>query len=175
VDSFEKQTKWVTGLNEIRGKKGIIPPGKDAKPEDIKSFADQVYDLLGRPKEGKYNFTLPEGSKDEAYSDEFMNGLADIAFESGMSEQGFQKLVDKIATSYNEQLAEWSKFVEETKKKLGEDRMEDKGDASLKTKADLHDEAKAKRIEAENLYRKGDYKGAERLKQESDDLYSRLA
>ena len=29
VDSFDKQTSWVNGLNELRGKKSLTPPGED--------------------------------------------------------------------------------------------------------------------------------------------------
>lgn len=175
VDSFEKQTKWVKNLESALGKKGIIPPGENATDEEKAAFRDQVYGQLGRPEDGAYDFDLPEGSNQEAYSDEFLNELAGVAYENGMTTEGFQKLINTIAGAYNQQLAEWQKYVEDVNAKLGEDKMDDSSDNSVRPDPDsIHDEAKTKLFEANNLFREGKYKEAERMRAEANELYNKL-
>jgi hypothetical protein len=174
VDSFEKQEKWVSGLNSLIGKKGIIPPDESASDEDKAKYRDTLMKELGRPDAGEYEFVLPEGSKGDYYTDDFMNGLADIAYKSGMSNQAFQDVVNYIASSFNNVVGEWDKTISEINKKLGEDKIADNSTASTSSKADIHQEAKAKRIQAEELYRKGDFKGAQMLKSQADELYAKL-
>lgn len=174
VDSFEKQEKWISGLNTLIGKKGIIPPDENAAPEDKQKYRETLMKELGRPETGEYEFSLPEGSKGDYYTDDFMNGLADIAFKNGMSQEGYQDVVNYIATGFNGVLAQWEKTIGEINKKLGEDKMSDGGDTKQSSKADIHQAAKAKMIEANELHRKGDYKGAQLLKQQADELYAKL-
>ncbi len=174
VNSFEAQEKWISNLNSAIGKKGIIPPDEKASDEEKAAYREKLYTELGRPQDGTYEFTLPEGSKSEYYTDEFMNGLADVAFKSGMSAEGYQQLVNFIGTGFNSVLAEWEKTIGEINKKLGEDKMDDSSNTSTQSKDDMHQEARKKMIEANNLYRKGDFKGAALLKKQADDLYSRL-
>jgi hypothetical protein len=103
-----------------------------------------------------------------------MNGLADIAFKSGMSNEGFQEVVNYIATGFNSVLSEWEKTIGEINKKLGEDKINDSAETKTNNKGEVHQAAKAKLIEASELYRKGDFKGAQLLKQQADELYSKI-
>ncbi len=75
VDSFEKQSKWVGGLNSLIGKKGIIPPSEGASEDDIAKFKDEVFKHLGRPEAGEYEFDLPEGIAEEYVSQDFLDEL----------------------------------------------------------------------------------------------------
>lgn len=176
VDSFEKQISWVKGLNEIKGKKGLLKPAETATEAEKKAYQDALYKELGRPDDGKYDYELPEGSDDSFYSDEVINKLATVAFDNGMSAEGFQKLINTIAEPYNAMIKDWGVQVTKLKEKLGEDKIDDDStNGSAVTKDSIHDEARTKRIEAEALHRKGDYKAATRLKAEADALYARLA
>jgi hypothetical protein len=174
VDSFEKQEKWISGLNTLIGKKGILPPDENAPDEDKQKYRETLMKELGRPDTGEYEFALPEGSNNEYYTDDFMNGLADIAYKNGMSQQGYQDVVNYLASGFNGVLTQWEKTIGEINSKLGEDKMSDNAETKTNHKAEVHQAAKAKMIEANDLYRKGDYKGAQLMKQQADELYSKL-
>jgi hypothetical protein len=174
VDSFEAQEKWISNLNSLVGKRGIVAPDENATDEDRQKYRETLMKELGRPDTGEYEFVLPEGSNGEYYTDDFMNGLADVAFKNGMSQEGYQDVVNYVATGFNEVLKQWEKTIEGINKKLGEDKISDAGDNKQSNKADIHQAAKAKLIEANELYRSGDYKGASLLKQQADELYSKL-
>lgn len=177
VDSFDKQVKWVANLNSAIGKKGLIRPDEKATDEEKRSYRDSLLKEMGRPDDGKYEFELPEGSKDEYYSDDFLNGLALVAYENGMSKDGFQKLLAAIATPFNGLVSQWETQLGDLKKKIGsEDRMDDGANNNkvTVTREQVREEARAKAIEAEALFRQGNYNAATRLKSEATELYNRM-
>lgn len=178
VDSFDKQTKWVAGLNTALGKKGLVRPSDDATEEAKTAYKDAILKEMGRPDDGKYEFDLPEGSKDEYYSEEFLGGLAKVAYDSGMDQKGFQNLVDAIAKPYNEFMTGLEKQLMEIKAKIGEeDKIDDNADnVEVKlSKEQVHEQARQKLIEANDLHRKGNYNQAIKLKNEAQELYNQVA
>lgn len=175
VDSFEKQGKFINHLNTQLGKKGLIPPADDASDEDKQKFKDDVYNTLGRPEDGVYDFDLPEGSNDKYYTDEFLNGLAGVAFDSGVSAEGFQKLVDFMGTNFNEVVKEFENKFSEISKKLGEDKVDDGANAtSTVSKDSVRDQARVKKTEARTLHKQGKFAEAKRMDKEANELYTKL-
>lgn len=175
VDSFEKQTQWVRNMEGLIGKKGIIPPGENAKPEEKAKFAEQVYDILGRPKDGKYEYELPEGSDEKAYSDEFFGSLATVAHKYGMSNEGFNELVKTIAGAYNQQLSEWRTLYGELQEKLKPDTMNDLAlPTTSQTHEDMHAEAVRTLNRAAEEFSKGNRKVAEELQAKARNMYANL-
>lgn len=175
VDSFDAQEKWISGLNSAIGKKGILPPSEDATDEEKAKFKEDIYDQLGRPKDGSYDFDLPEGSKDEYYTDDFLNGLAQVAHKYGMNQEGFQEMMSHIGQTFNSVVKEWEGQVSSIKEKLGEDKLDDSGaiNKPVYSKATLHEQARTKAIEAQQQYLDGNYSVAEQLKREANELYNK--
>jgi hypothetical protein len=175
VDSFEAQEKWTSGLNSALGKKAPLRPEEGAPEAEVKAYQDALKNELGRPDDGKYEFDLSEGSKEEYYSDEFFNGLAGIAFDAGMSAEGYQKLVDHLSTNFNTVIEGFEGQFAELKEKLGEDTMDDSaGSADSMSRDSIHDAAKTKSDEATAAFNRQDYKEADRLHKEARDLYARM-
>lgn len=178
VDSFDKQVKWVSNLNSAIGKKGLIKPDEKAGDDEKKAYRDALLKEMGRPDDGKYEFELPDGSNEQYYTDDFLNGLALVAYENGMSKEGFQKLLGAIATPFNQVVGEWEKKLSEIKAKIGEEDKLDDGvnnNKVVQTKEQIHEEARQKLIEANELFRKGNYAAANRLKTEANELYNRMS
>lgn len=105
VDSFEKQSKWINGLNTVLGKKGLVAPGEDATEEEISAYKQSLYKEIGVPEDGEYEFTLPEGTQEEYVSQEFLDELAGVAQEKGINNEAFQAVIDKIYSAYNEMIS----------------------------------------------------------------------
>jgi hypothetical protein len=64
--------------------------------------------------------------------------------------------------------------VSEIKKKLGEDTLDDNGGSKQTLSKDsLREQARAKSLEADELYKSGRYKEADRIKTEARELYSK--
>jgi len=80
--------------NELIGKKGIIPPGKDAKPEEIAAF----HEALGVPKNSDgyelADWRPPEGLP---WNGELVPKMLDQFREAGIPKEAARKIIDGYA------------------------------------------------------------------------------
>jgi hypothetical protein len=109
VKDFDSQSKWVSNLNSLIGKKGLIKPAEDASEEDKKAYLNAIYKDLGVPETGEYEYGLPESIDAEKIDSAFIDDLASIAHENGVSNNAFNALINKIYGTYAEKLAEAQK------------------------------------------------------------------
>lgn len=104
VDSYEKQFKWVNNLNSMLGKKGLVKPGEDATQEEKDAYTKALHKELGAPENGEYEFDVPKYNgkpvPDEMIDQGFVDGLAGIASKHGLSQQGYQEMVNHIYETY---------------------------------------------------------------------------
>lgn len=176
VDSFEAQEKWISNLNSMVGKKGLVAPDENASDEDKAAYREQLLDRLGRPEDGGYNFDLPEGAREEVFADETVNKLATFAHKHGLNEEGFQEAVNLLNELMTPLLGEWEKTIGEINKRLGEDTMNDNASSTNTVSRDtLREQGRAKMAEASKLWSAGDFKGAEKLQSEAKELYNQYA
>lgn len=87
--------KEHVNLQSLIGRKGVIPPGDNAKPEDY----DRFYAALGRPADPKdYGFRAPADV--QGYSEALAGDFAQAAHKSGLSAKQAMALhdwfVDKV-------------------------------------------------------------------------------
>lgn len=182
IDSFEAQSKWVNGLNNVLGKKGLINPGEDASDAQKTEYRDSLLNELGRPSDGNYEFDMPDGVKQEWVNDDFTQKLADTAYANGMNPEAFQQLINDIYSVYGaeraqieEKFAEYEAEIAELKKGLGQDDMDDSANAAPANADSLKEQALQARVEAMELRGKGDHKGAAKAQAKANELTTRLA
>lgn len=176
VDSFEAQEKWISNLNSMVGKKGLIAPDENATPEERQAYRDQLLNQLGRPEDGGYNFDLPEGAKEEIYSDEVVNKLATFAHKHGLNEEGYQEAINMLNEFMTPLLTEWEGTIQKINERLGEDKMDDKASSTGTVNRDtLREQGRMKMAEASRLWNDGAFKEAEQLQKEAKELYSQYA
>lgn len=103
--------------------KGLIPPGKDAKPEEWNKFFREI----GAPEKGDgYGLKLPEGG-DQA----FQNEAAQMMAEAGLLPQQAQKLVEWWNGKAGKSMAEQAAAQESAMKAAEQQAIAD--DTALKT------------------------------------------
>lgn len=175
VDSFEKQVKWINGLNSLVGKKGLVKPADDASDEDKAKYKESLLNELGRPENGEYNFEVPETVPDEYVSDEFLNGLAKIGYENGMSTEAFQSMIDYIYDAYGETVNAIEDIKKQIEEQAKEGNLDDAGSQGDNSAESVRERAKSLAIEANQEHKKGNFAQAKKLQAESADLYARLA
>lgn len=94
--------KGYIGAEKLVGVEKIPVPGKDAPAE----LWETVYDRLGRPKDGKYQFTKPEGAG-EAF-DLFADKIGKMAHAAGLNQKQADQVVQFMAKFGEEGMAEQS-------------------------------------------------------------------
>lgn len=157
VNNFESLEKSYKGLLELKGKKGIIEPSESASEEEKQAFRETLLDKLGRPQDANYDFKVKQEIADEYITNEFSDGLAELAYKNGMSNESFSELMDYIYDNYASVVNKFEEFKTAVQFKLGEGNLDDKTNLSLPTSADyekLSIEANEKMLEAS---KKGDY------------------
>lgn len=109
---FTGLAKEHVNLQALIGKKGIIPPGEKATPEEI----DRFYTSLGRPaKPDGYQFQKPEGY--QGYSDEFAGTYRTVAHKHGLTPQQAAGLHDWfVKTSIEAEQAQGSEGTQAAEK-----------------------------------------------------------
>lgn len=175
IDSFEKLEKRTEWLEKTVGKKGIIPPEDDASDEDKQKFRDEMYNRLGRPENGEYEFEVPEGISDEYISQEFLDGLAQKAYQNGMTNDGFQEMINHIYDAYKETISSIEAVKAQIKEMQAEGSMDDQSESVTDTKDTIREKAKNMAIEANQEHAKGNFAKAKQLKADADALYNKLA
>ncbi|MCG8394201.1 MAG: hypothetical protein MI745_14075 [Pseudomonadales bacterium] len=177
VDSFEKHEKWVEGLNSLIGKKGLIDPGEGATEEAKEEYREKLLDAIGRPEDGKYEFDLPDGSKDDYYTDDFLDAIAGVAHKYGMSSEGFQELINTIAMPFNELMGEWERQIGDIEKRVAAATQPDGvSDApSPAESVNMAEKAREMAAEARRLHSAGQYKQAQAKHAEAQRLYGLAA
>lgn len=173
VKDFDTLHKSYEGLLGLIGKKGLIKPNDDAPEEQKTAYKEQLFKELGRPETPEYEFAIPEGIKEDLVSNEFTDGLADIAFKNGLSKEGFQDLINHIYTAYGQHVSEIEAYKSEMAKKLGEGKIDDNSDSKINMN-DMRNQASAKSKEAAEAYAKKDFIAYARLQEEANTLYKRL-
>lgn len=176
VDSFEAQEKWISNLNSMVGKKGLVAPDENASDEDKAAYREQLLNQLGRPEDGGYNFELPEGAREEVFQQEVVDKLATFAHKHGLNEQGFQEAVNLLNEFMTPLLGEWEKTIGDINARLGEDKMDDKANSTnTVNRENLREQGRMKMAEAAELWNNGDFKKAEQLQNEAKELYNQYA
>lgn len=97
--SPEDALKGFAEAQRLLGKRaeGIVPPGADAKPEEVEAFNAKLRELRGVPPEDKiaeaYAVTAPEDAPEGyALDPNFVGAFQKIAHESGVAPAEFQKM-----------------------------------------------------------------------------------
>ena len=100
--SLEDALKAFGEAQKLLGKRaeGLIPPGPEAKPEEVEAFNAKLRELRGIPTEPEkiaeaYAVKAPEGAP-EGYAIDaaFVGAFQQLAFEAGVAPAEFQKLAD---------------------------------------------------------------------------------
>lgn len=92
VSKFETVDSLAKGYIELERNMGskVNIPGEEASPEEKSAF----YGKIGRPDEAK-GYELPKLEDGEAYNEELMGSLTQIAFDKGVTGQQFSALAEK--------------------------------------------------------------------------------
>ncbi len=178
VDSFEKQEKWITNLQSLIGKKGLIEPGANASEEEVSAYRDQLLDKLGRPEDKEYSFSIPEGVPQEYVNQDFMDSLSELAYNNGLNGDGFQELVGHIYTAYAADIEAVERLKAENvslKEALGKDGSVSDEGVSKSSPEDIRAEASKLAFEASGLHKQGKFAEASALRSRADKLYADYA
>lgn len=176
VDSFEKQEKWVSGLNSLIGKKGLINPGENASEEQKAEYKNTILNELGRPENGEYKFDVSEKIPEQHINQEFLDGLAKLGYESGLNNEGFQNLINHIYSGYEKTVSYINDLEGKIKEMGSEGTLDDRGSVNpAVTKATVHEQAKDMSIKAREAFNKGDFKTATNLQEQAKEMYNKLA
>lgn len=124
ADSVEKLAQHYVNAQKLIGRKGIIPPGEDASPEEMEAF----YDALGRPSSpDEYDLSsveVPEGMDiDETVQAEFLKSLHAKGASQEVVQETFNtywKMVEQAEVQSAEKTAEaWSQTRETLRAEMG--------------------------------------------------------
>jgi hypothetical protein len=142
VKDFETLKKDYEGFNILKGKKGLVKPDDNA-PEELKqAYQKQLFQELGVPENGEYEYELPEIVKEEWVDQTFLDELAAVAADNGINKKAFQEVINKVYSKYGE-------MVNEAMKGLSQDGLKKEWGDSFAENAQL----------ANNMFKK--YIGAE--------------
>lgn len=100
-DVLGRALEGYVGLEGKLGRKGVLLPGKDAKPADLDAF----YGALGRPEKPEdYVFSVPEGVEASETDVAFHKHMAPILHKAGLRQdqlnllaEGFNAFSAKVA------------------------------------------------------------------------------
>jgi hypothetical protein len=177
VKDFNSFAKDYEGFNVLKGKKGIVEPSEDASDEDKAAFRNNLLDKLGRPDNGEYDFDLPDGTNEDYVDQQFIDDFAKIAYENGMSKDGFQNMVDHIYSAYNKTIQsftdDFNTYKRDVEKKLGEDTLDDTTTSSNVSLKNIREHAQDKLSEAMAARDNRDFKLADRLQKEANEIYAK--
>jgi hypothetical protein len=121
VKDFDTLNKSYTGLNSLIGKKGLMKPVEGAPEAEVKAYNEKLYEEIGVPKDGKYEYTIPEIVPPEAVSQEFLDKLSSKAAQNGVPAKAFQEIINEVYTAYGEMLNESKPSLEGLKTEWGKD------------------------------------------------------
>lgn len=122
VKDLETLGKSYKGLVHLKGQKGLIPPRENATDEEKTAFKSELHKLIGVPDAEKgYEYTLSENIKADYVNDDFVNELANIAYENGVSNTAFEKIVNTMYEAYTQEKDEMLAEIESLKAKLGQE------------------------------------------------------
>ena len=173
VKDIDTLTKSYKGLLEMKGKKGLIEPSEDASDEEKTAFKESLLDKLGRPENGEYQFDIPDTVADEYVSDDFLNDLAETAYKNGMSQDGFNELINKMYSAYGKHIEGINQWKAEIESKIKPDTLNDTSETSQVTKSDFAQQAKDKQKEAMDARANNDYATASKLQREAQELIAK--
>jgi hypothetical protein len=105
VKDFDSLKKDYEGFNSLKGKKGLVKPAENA-PEDVKqAYQKQLFQELGVPEDGAYEYELPEIVKEEWVDQGFLDELAAVAADNGINKKAFQEVINKVYGKFGEMVS----------------------------------------------------------------------
>ena len=112
--SLAALSKSYRHLESLVGKKGLVPPGDDAAPEQVDAF----YRQLGRPDTAAaYVFEKPEDfPNDAAFNEKRLGAFKEAAYAAGLSQRQFGALVDWANRYESGEVAAWNAQKERAQK-----------------------------------------------------------
>lgn len=173
VKDIDTLAKSYKGLLEMKGKKGLVKPADDAPDAEKEAYRESLLNEMGRPEGGEYVFDIPDTVADEYVSDDFLNDLADTAYKNGMSQAGFDELINKMYTAYGEHVKSINEWKTGIESKLKQDSTDDQTQTSQATKTDYAQQAKDKLREAMDATNNNNYSEATRLQEEYRELLAK--
>lgn len=122
VKDFEGLKKDYEGFNSLKGKKGLVKPADDASDEVKQAYQSQLFKEIGVPENGEYEYELPETVKEEWVDQSFVDELAGIAADNGVSTKAFQEFISKVYGKYADMVnqAMEANSIEIVKKEWGD-------------------------------------------------------
>ena len=117
------------GLLSLKGKKTapLNPPPENATDAEKAEFQKALYNHLGVPETGEYEFNTPEGVDAEIIDTEFVNALAGVASKNGINASGFQAIIDTIYPAYQAEIKGYQEKLQALQEKVGETGSMDSG------------------------------------------------
>lgn len=156
------------GLLSLKGKKGFRPD-EDAPQEEKDAYRKEILKDIGVPEDGKYEFSTPEGVEDGYITDEFVNDLAKVAHDKGISQEAFQGVIDTIYPAYQQEIQAYESRIKELQEKLGESGTMN-NNANASQKIDQSERADTLMREYIEAYKQGDYDTYNKKKSEYNSL-----
>jgi hypothetical protein len=123
VKDTETLIKSYEGLLSLKGKKGILAPAETASDAEKTEYKSYLHKAIGVPENGEYNFDIPDGVNESTIKDDFVNKLANVSYENGISKNAFQQIINTIYPAYQEQINNYEITINEYKQRLNEGSM----------------------------------------------------